>query len=264
MTAPIASTPTSVELVQTDDWLTAVCGRTVVRVAGGVESLRSADAAEWLSQSLRRSGADFAFAKLDTRQVAAAESLQQAGFRVVDVSIVLETPAAPEAVARRSAQSTGPVEIVSLESMPEKAARSHAIARIASECFRYSRFHLDPRFPDRDADAIKREWIVNYLRGARGDRLWGAQVDVRWAGFLAAITTSDGDAAIIDLIGVDSDHQGQGVGGQLIAAFQEHYSPRVRVLRVGTQAANTPSLRLYQKMGFRFASSAFVLHWRAD
>ena len=33
-----------------------------------------------------------------------------------------------------------------------------------------------------------------------------------------------------------------------------------RELRVGTQAANVPSVRLYEPLGFSLASAAYVLH----
>ena len=35
---------------------------------------------------------------------------------------------------------------------------------------------------------------------------------------------------------------------------------RPRGLRVGTQAANTPSVRLYESLGFRLSQAQFVLH----
>lgn len=258
------TSPTSEQLVQPDEWLTAVCGRTVVRICCGSELLLAANAAAAVRSRLEASKAAFAFAKLDTKDVAAASVLQDVGFRVVDVSVSLAMPPSaprPEAARPEAAES---VEVVSLAAMAGGDADSHELTRIAGDCFRYSRFHLDPEFPNAAADEIKRRWVANYLRGDRGDHLWAARVDGRWAGFLAAIVSAQGNAAVIDLIGVDSQFQGRGVGGRLINAFQRHYESKVPMLRVGTQAANAPSIRLYQKMGFRFEQSAFVLHWNGN
>jgi len=65
---------------------------------------------------------------------------------------------------------------------------------------------------------------------------------------------------VIDLVAVAPDAQGRGVGTALVTAFVREASPNSDVLRVGTQIANVPSLRLYTRLGFRIAGSAFVMH----
>jgi hypothetical protein len=42
-------------------------------------------------------------------------------------------------------------------------------------------------------------------------------------------------------------------------AAQAH-APRLRMLRVGTQLANLPALRSYERMGFRVTGSSHVFH----
>jgi len=48
---------------------------------------------------------------------------------------------------------------------------------IAESAFVYSRFHLDPLVPKELANRVKREWIANYVRRQRGERLLVAEVD---------------------------------------------------------------------------------------
>lgn len=239
--------------IQADEWLSAVCDRRIARVAGSASECDPSS----LRAALNQSGFRFAFAKLGADQVSACHRLVDVGFRVVDVSVTLEM--APHAV---QSSDVSAAEIVQLDRCESHAASRHPLAEVAGECFRFSRFHLDPDFPNALADEIKRQWIVNYLSGGRGDRLFAARVEGRWAGFLASLVTPDG-TAVIDLIGVGSDFQGRGLGGHLIAAFQQAYAGAANVLRVGTQVANAPSLRLYQKQGFRPVQSAYVLHWHA-
>ena len=95
-----------------------------------------------------------------------------------------------------------------------------------------------------------------------------AAISIRWsdnrprrAGFLAAaVTAHDGvQAAAIDLVGVAIEQQRSGVGRALVRQFAAHYSGCAQII-VGTQAANVPSLRMYEGLGFRAARSTYVLH----
>jgi RimJ/RimL family protein N-acetyltransferase len=54
------------------------------------------------------------------------------------------------------------------------------------------------------------------------------------------------------------------VGSQLVGAFARHYHGLGCVrLDVGTQVANLPSVRCYERLGFRLSSSSYVLHLHA-
>jgi ribosomal protein S18 acetylase RimI-like enzyme len=137
-----------------------------------------------------------------------------------------------------------------------------AVLDIAGCCFRYSRFHLDAVFPAAVAHAIKRAWIQSYVDRQRGEQLLVALVNGKPAGFLAVLeATVEGQACrVIDLIGVAQTYQGRGVGRALVGCFLEDCAHRGLGARVGTQAANIPSLRLYESLGFRVCETAYVLH----
>jgi ribosomal protein S18 acetylase RimI-like enzyme len=133
---------------------------------------------------------------------------------------------------------------------------------IAGTCFRYSRFHLDPRVPREIADRIKREWIRNYATKRRGERLLVASLEGRPAGFLAVLASESGGQRIrtIDLVGVAAWAQRRGVGRALVEAFIAASRGVCDVMQVGTQAANIPSMRLYETTGFCMSRSQYVLH----
>jgi ribosomal protein S18 acetylase RimI-like enzyme len=133
-----------------------------------------------------------------------------------------------------------------------------AVLDIAGSCFRFSRFHQDPRIGVQAAHAVKRAWAANCLDGKRGEEMLVALDQGRPAGFLAVLLAQD--AAIIDLIGVATQSQRRGIGAALVDAFIGRWRTRVPRLRVGTQEANEPSVRLYEGRGFRLAGKTRVLH----
>ena len=188
----------------------------------------------------------FYYAKVPVHEVERVREHTEDGFSVVDVNVTLvrepgtDPPPAPVSVG------------------PARPDQHGALLGIAESCFRYSRFHLDPRIPDELADRVKREWVRSYLERRRGVELLAAVDEGSPVGFLAVLER-DG-ARLIDLVGVSAEAQGRGFGSALVAAFVARHAADGRRLLVGTQIANVPSLRLYSAHGFSVDSSAYVLH----
>ena len=136
-----------------------------------------------------------------------------------------------------------------------------AVVDLAGRCFSYSRFHADRRIGTERADTVKREWVRNSCKG-RAAMVYVARRAGEVAGFLAVMKREgqSGSEAAIDLIGVDPEHQGQGVGRSLSLRFIREWRGRADRLLVGTQAANIPALRLYELLGFRISETSYVLH----
>lgn len=193
----------------------------------------------------------FAYARIDVEDVAATNALVDRGFRIVDVSVRLarapadSTPSiAPDVIVRSARQSD-----------------FDRVVEIAGSTFKYSRFHLDPLVSRSMADNIKRAWMESYRHGTRGSGCLVATLENTVVGFLAVVeTAAPHPARIIDLIGVDGSSQGRGVGRALVETFIREASGQVARLEVGTQAANAPSVRLYENSGFRFTGAAYTLH----
>jgi ribosomal protein S18 acetylase RimI-like enzyme len=238
--------------VAADGWLAGVLGVDVFRVNDA-----SPGAAPALRRQIANQSSAFYFAKVVTTDVDRLRTLRELGFDVVDVNLTFAASAS--AIVGAAAVADG-VEVT-------LAQESHrdAVLDIAGSCFRYSRFHLDPQVGAAAAHAVKREWIRSYFDGRRGDRLFVASVAGRPAGFLAALTqaSSGRSSAVIDLIGVAADRQRSGVGRALVQAFARHYAGAAELI-VGTQAANIPSIRMYEGLGFRAVGSAYVLHRHAS
>lgn len=225
-----------------DRWLSGVIGRPVFVVdeacpAGDVRGLAGVP------------GPAMFTARVPVHDTVRLGALTDAGFRVVECAITLTRPATP-VEDDPSVHLAGPAD-------------ADALAAIAGDAFRWTRFHLDPELPLEAAAAVKREWARNCATGARGIATLvtrGPGGDP--TGFLAVLQADDG-ARVIDLIAVAPGHQGRGVGRALVTAFIARFGAGATVLRVGTQAANVGSLRLYEACGFRVHSAAVTLHLHA-
>ena len=221
-----------------DPWLAERLGRPVLTFEAG-------DLPEQVAGDAARRAPAFAQAKVDCGDVATTGALQDAGFRVVDVNVTLVRPAA-------EAQPPADVDEAT-------EADREAVLDIAANHYDVSRFHRDPAIPDRVASAIKRDWAQALLDGRRGERLLVVRRGERAVGFLGVLAPSPG-VRVIDLIAVHSGARRGGAGRALVEALLASGGDRVEV---GTQVANTGSLRFYERLGFTMQDTRYVLHLHA-
>jgi ribosomal protein S18 acetylase RimI-like enzyme len=236
-------------IVAADAWLTRTLGRpsfVVHAAAAPPAALLEALAAHTAAPDA------FYFAKVPVLNVDAVKALECAGFSVVETSLTFSRSSdAPPASA------PGGVAVGPLQPQWREGALD-----IAGSAFKYTRFHVDPKVGLVPAHRLKREWIQSYVNGTRGDALLVAHDGNRVLGFSAMLTIDRADqpAAVIDLIAVHPDYQQRGIGVALIEAGARHYQSRYPSIEVTTQASNIPSVRLYERVGFRLIRSTFVLH----
>jgi GNAT superfamily N-acetyltransferase len=233
------------EAMRSDDWLSAVMGLSAFSLQPPYERVSEAALA-----AAAGGKPAFFYCKVPVAEAGQVARLTGCGFRVVDTQLTFERGVeAPATSARREVALAGPMEHA-------------AVLDIAGTCFRYSRFHLDPHLPQPVAHAIKRAWAQSYVERRRGEELLVVHDDAGPAGFLAVLLAREapGPVAVIDLVGVASGRQGRGSGAALVDAFCARWGGRAKLLRVGTQVANTPSVRLYERCGFRLAAASYVLH----
>jgi dTDP-4-amino-4,6-dideoxy-D-galactose acyltransferase len=120
----------------------------------------------------------------------------------------------------------------------------------------------DSLIPDNLARHSRSEWVRNSFKG-RAEAIYVAEEDGQLSGFLLLKSKMDPNgnkAGVIDLIAVDSEYSGKGIGMGLVSASIQHYSQAADYIEVGTQAKNIPAVNLYIKSGFRIAKSEFTLH----
>lgn len=221
-----------------DPWLSRVLGRPAYRGAGR----------RFRPPPLRRFG--FYHARIAADRLADLKIAINAGFHLVEVTMSLE-----RAPARESQPGFPIVRLLSNREAP-------ALRSWGGNAFLFSRFHLDPLFSKAEAAAVKRAWLEEYLAGRRADRVWVAMEKGRPVGFLGRrrIQEKNQRVGVLDLMAVRPSRRGRGVGRALVRRFINDGAEDCDLLRVGTQAANVPSLRLYLQCGFSVRAAHYVVH----
>lgn len=228
-----------------DDFLTkALEGEAYWLAELPTEAVAKAFEAE--SANLLSASSSFATAKVNAADVTTLRLLEGEGFRLVDTNITLVKAASGHPCTQDESHIRS-----------AKKNDEQAVCRIAARNLTTSRFHLDPYIDNSVAATIKAQWAGNFFNDSRGDHMIIAETDGECVGFLQLLET---DAAlIIDLVAVDKASRQRGLGRAMIT-FAEQEHGKGKQIFVGTQAANTTSLRFYQSLGFVFAGAKYVLH----
>ncbi|MBN1671869.1 MAG: GNAT family N-acetyltransferase [Kiritimatiellae bacterium] len=234
-----------------DAWLSDVLAKDVYRLSVDddlmAEARRGHGAAYGLFDELRSRDV-LIYTKIPAIDTAACVFLEERGFRLVDTNVVLDKPMAfPRKPARRS------------EVRPAAPEDREAVVELARRSFACSRFHLDGLIAPEVANTIKAQWAGNFFAGKRGDRMVVASAAGRVAGFLLLLCRDARDC-VIDLVAVDAAQRRKGIASDMLA-YAEATDPSCSRMVVGTQVANVPSLRLYEKAGFRVCGSHYVFHF---
>jgi GNAT superfamily N-acetyltransferase len=239
--------------IEHDRWLSTTLARPAFSVHP-TPDVDPAEAALTVQTHAAGQAGTFYFAKVPILDVTTVGAFTSVGFCVIETSLVFILPMA--------SLQLYPGGCEALDVSDFEARWQRGVLDVAGSCFRYSRFHVDPAFGKPLGDHVKREWIRSYVEGKRGDRLLVAHSGGSVVGFAAMMLAGreSGSAAVIDLIGVRAEQQQRGVGRLLVQAAAAVYASRCVTLEVGTQASNVPSVRLYERLGFRLVRSGFVLH----
>lgn len=201
------------------------------------------------SKMLTNEKDSFFFVKSKTEDIESLSRLQCLGFQLIDTNLLFEWI---------PLNQMNPLEIgFEYETRFAKSSDRSEVERIASKSFFYSRFHLDPKIPNRFANEIKKQWVSNFFRGIRGDSMVVSVFQDKAVGFCQIFYQEE--KIYIDLIAVDSDHQGKGLAASMIEFIAKENVGSI--FRVGTQVSNLPSIRTYQKIGFRILDSHYTLHF---
>lgn len=237
--------------IEPDSWLANIFRHNVFKVSS---PLRWHEKEEGLSAlaAVTHGQSTFFYSKIPVRRLDEVRFLARMGFYVVDTTITFERE--PGLQETRTAI---PVHI-----RESRGSEDVAILDIAASCFVYSRFHLDSQISHTIANKVKRAWVENYLDKKRGETLFISETAGKPSGFLAALGTrvAGQPVRVIDLVGVAQEYQGHGIGKALVQHFIRTAQRTYSSLRVGTQIANIPSVRLYESCGFQMVDSTYVLH----
>lgn len=221
-------------------WDTAHFGFPVARVRGDrLTPVLAAAVDRWCARSKVR--CLYFRARADdpeTEQHSAA-----AGYRLVDVRLDF-------------GYRIPPVSDGESQALPAEGARAAsagdatALEMIAREAYRLTRFYFDDNFPPDRVSDLYGTWVRRSLEGY-ADAVLVTGAPGRASGLVTCHLPTDDESGRIGLVGVESHHQGKGIGRALVLAALEWFRRSgVARVEVATQARNVDAQRLYQRCGF--------------
>lgn len=140
---------------------------------------------------------------------------------------------------------------------------SLALVSLGLQAGTLSRFRLDPRFPEPAFVRLYSEWTRrSTLREVCSDVLVAEpypSANPELLGFVTVAT--NGGAASVGLVAVDSSARGHGVGAALMSGAETAaYEAGCPTIRVVTQHSNEAARRLYLRAGYAIVQRSFVYH----
>lgn len=198
----------------------------------------------------------YLFHRLDADDLLTLEILENAEFQLQDVIVNFSF--------NLGASRISPSRYTPIVVNPYRTKDLSSLREIAGTSFIYDRFHSDPRINKERASQLHAAWISNACRGL-ADVVLVAKLNKKVVGFVSCkidkLTKKylPVNFGTIDLIAVDKDVRGEGIGEALLRKAMDWFSGKVDMIEVGTQVRNYPALRLYQKLGFRIVSANFSL-----
>jgi dTDP-4-amino-4,6-dideoxy-D-galactose acyltransferase len=237
----------------------------------------SRDALAAIERWAAREGIECLYFLADARDPRTARLAEESGFRLVDVRVTLE---------RRAGFGVRAPAAAGVRVRPAAAADLPQLRRIAAASHHDSRFYHDPHFDRGRCDELYATWIEKSCADPSGIVLVaeaeaaaaGAQQAAAGraqeaaaggaappAGYVTA-TLAPGGEGRIGLFAVGAEAQGQGVGGELIAAAFAWFAGRgAGPVSVVTQGRNVRAQRIYQKAGMLTRSVELWFHrwWEA-
>ena len=205
-----------------------------------IDSIESVDDIQSLIEALKKEGIEYATYRLPSTQIEMAQNLEKLGFLLVDGSINFEADL-------RS------ITIGEFENIEEaKESDLERLRDISGSSFSLTRFFNDPIISIDKAQSIYREWITNSLNGY-ADKVFVYKKEGKVLGY---VTVKDRH---IQLIAVESSHQGKGIGKKLIWAAVAHLKKRnLDKIFIETQIQNIKAIRAYTKCGFKAVDTFFT------
>lgn len=133
------------------------------------------------------------------------------------------------------------------------------LKQLAVDSGLYSRFVVDPKFPQDKARALYEEWMIRSASKLVADEVLVIRRSSRVVGMATLVRS--GERGSIGLIAVSKEFRGQKYGEALVRAAQNWWRERgCNEIRVVTQQANFAAQHLYRKCGFEVQKTEYYYH----
>jgi ribosomal protein S18 acetylase RimI-like enzyme len=206
-----------------------------------------------LIQEAKNKNFDLVFARIPLEDMLTVMALENIGGILTDILITFQRDLQEFSYTNTSS------EVIITDPLPQDIEILRSMAR---NIFKIDHFHSDPKLPTSLSDEVYAEWIKNSLDGL-ADKVLVARRNQKAIGFITCKIEKlapENKVGIIDLVGVDPNEQGRGVGSLLVSEALRYFKNYVYSAYVGTQARNINAMRLYTRAGFKPVYSEATIH----
>lgn len=214
-----------------------------------------------LAEEACAQGLDCLMARVDGRDLLAAQALEAAGGRLLDVSV--------EYALDLAGLAAPPPPPPGLALRPWRPGEEQHLAELCAACFcdlaAYAdRFALDPRLRT-GCPELYRRWMFNSLAGEQADQVLVLAGD-DLAGFITLRLPAGGGPGWVVLNALAADQRGQGLYNCLLAHGLAWLKDQGAVqARVRTKLSSRAVIRAWSRLGARQESSDLTFHlWLAE
>jgi ribosomal protein S18 acetylase RimI-like enzyme len=197
-------------------------------------------------------GFDFLDVRIAADELALAQALEAAGFRLVDALAIYRHDL-------RGAVAAPPI--------PHREEAVAAVLDAGLARMEWGRLFADPRVPRAMAEDFYRRTTLHYL--AQGGRSTLLVEGGRPAGLAIGILDEEGSRLAQRRLGqlwlfiLAPDYTGKGLGKRLFNQFCAEFGAVVEFVEIGTQIQNVPANRIYRSAGAMPIAHALTFHrWR--
>ncbi|MFC1736741.1 GNAT family N-acetyltransferase [Candidatus Hydrogenedentota bacterium] len=232
---------------RTLDWDTKLLGEKVAEIS--VASLSTQELGEILPE-MQRNGIRLAY-WLSSREMPEAEVKQLCGLLVDRKTTFISNL---DHIGHGSPTPPGTVK-------PFDSSMSMAdLERLALQSGEYSRFRVDPDFPEDKFVELYTTWIRKSVRKELADEVLTVQGVGEVVGFITL--NAENSSGEIGLIAVDETCRGRGYGEVLVKAAQDWFVAHgLKSAQVVTQGDNVPACKLYSKCGYSIEKIEYHYHF---
>jgi len=177
--------------------------------------------------------------------------LEGAGFKLMSVDATFYIKPGP--ITRNLHNINNEIRIEEYSDVYDDAFS--ALIKNTPQFFDNTHYYNSPYFDRRLCDLFYRRWILKDI-GGRSNRNYLAIYENRIVGFSLCIEKDN--EAIIDLIWVDEDMRGRGVGTLMI--YKLFNDVKKKVVKVPTQITNSNAINIYIKIGFKIRDIYAAYH----
>ncbi len=200
----------------------------------------------------RENAVRFLIARCSTGDLAAAQAMEEGGFRLMDTLVYF----ARELAAVPSEGAALPVRAV-------RPGEDAVVAEVASRAFAgyYGHYHADPRLDRRQCDEVYVDWARRSCVSLEvADGVLVCEVEGRIAAFATLRLNSDIEGEGV-LFGVAPEAQGRGIYRALMLGGMAWCLGRGRKrMVVSTQVTNQAVQKVWTRLGFEPSKSYYTFH----